>query len=176
MTPICSLPLVTPPFLLLLLFPSSLHPLVTLNFSLLFLHSLIPCSIVLVYLSFIHPSIYHSIYLSIYGYLSAFNNTICLPPILSPIQSFFFFFALPFSKLFLFLSTSLSNSTYLPSLLPFDTLSPCPLIQSSLHYLPSPSSFSSLVHKLYASPPIFCYFSVFPSQFISITVPLVLLI
>ena len=90
MTLICSLPLVTPPFLLLLLFPSSLHPLVTLNFSLLFLHSLIPCSIVLVYLSFIHPSIYHSIYLSIYGYLSAFNNTICLPPILSPIQSGFF--------------------------------------------------------------------------------------
>ena len=109
-----------------------------------FLHSLILCSIALVYLS-IHPSINLSFYLSIYGYLSAFNNTICLPPILSP--NSIFFFTLPVFKLFLFLSTSRSYSTYLPSLLPFDTLSPCPLIQSSLHYVPSPSSFSSLVHS-----------------------------
>lgn len=146
MTPICSLPL---SLLLSYCCYYSPHPSILWwpsTFPLLFAfpHSLLCCSCL-----FIHPSIYHSIYLSIYGYLSAFNNTICLPPILSPNSVVFFR-----SPCLLFLSTSLSNSTYLPSLLPFDTLSPCPLIQSSLHYVPSTSSFSSLVHSLYVSPPI----------------------
>lgn len=64
----------------------------------------------------------------------------------------------------LFLSTSLSNSTYLPSLLPFDTLSPCPLIQSS------PISSLPLIPVLPCSifKPIFYYFflSIYVHQFL----------
>lgn len=112
-----------------------------------FLHSLILCSVALVYLS-IHQSIILSIYLYMDIYLPSITPFVSLPSC-PQIQSVFFR-----SPCLLFLSTSLSNSTYLPSLLPFDTLSPCPLIQSSLHYVPSPSSFSSLVHSLYVSPPI----------------------
>lgn len=113
-------PVLFPPsvaYLFFLRFLSSLHPLVALIFSSSYCVPLFSAPL---------SNICLSVYLSITLPLCPQNSiTFSLP--LS-----FLLPALPYSLF-------LSNSTYLPSLLPFDTLSPCPLIQSSLLYPPFPT-------------------------------------
>lgn len=131
-----------------------------------FLHSLILCSVALVYLS-IHQSIILSIYLYMDIYLPSITPFVSLPSC-PQIQSFFF--ALPvfsfYQPLYLIVLICLHfyHSTPFHLVLWFNLLS-----TMSPPHPPFPPSFTRYMY-LHPSPPIFCYFSVFPSQFISITV------
>lgn len=139
----------------------------TLIFSSLLLRSLILCSITYVYLS-IYLHIWQSIYPSMGINLPSIIQFDILPSC-PQIQSLF---RSPFQHFF-----QLSLTLYLIVLIfTINTLSPCPLIQSSLLYLPTPSFLflpRSIVQSLNPSPPIFHYLSFFPSHFISIMFPLV---
>lgn len=141
------------------------------------------CSLPLSLLCSHHPSIlwWPSSFPPPFAFSHYLFHYLCLPIHLSPsiylsiiyLWVFISLFALPFistsrSSLLspvISLSTSLSNSTYLPSLLPFDTASPCPLIQSSLLYFPAPPSLLSLVQSLPPSlPSLFLSLSIYLHQ------------